>query len=220
MATFSERVAAARYALVGLLVLITIVLLAPIGLTFVTTQIDRYDLSKYTAQEVPYHRVALVFGAGVLPNGQPTPYLVNRVKTAADLYKAGRVKKILMSGDNSTRNHNEPLVMKNYAISLGVPAQDITIDAAGFNTYDTCYRAKHIFQLNDATLITQGYHLPRAMTTCAWLGVSTNGVPAYHASRDYTTSYIAREMLSNDKMVVQQILKPKPTVLGKTDPIQ
>ncbi len=112
------------------------------------------------------------------------------------------------------------MVMQNYVMRLGVPATDIVLDYAGFNTYDTCYRAKTIFGLHDATLITQGYHLPRAMTTCAGLGVATSGVVAQHPARDYTLSYLLRELVSTDKMVVQQILKPQPAVLGQMEPIE
>jgi len=106
--------------------------------------------------------------------------------------------------------------MQAYAKKLGVPDKDMVLDYAGFNTYDTCYRARAVFGVKDATLVSQGYHLPRAMTTCASLGVKNTGVIAVHPARDYTVAYIIREFLSTDKMVFQQIFKPQPTVLGKS----
>lgn len=192
----------------------------PLIYSFVSTQGNRYDLTKVSAAHIPSHYVALVFGAGVLPNGEPTPYLKNRVSTAAQLYKMHRVDILLMSGDNSSKHYNEPTVMKKYALTLGVPAKAIMLDYAGFNTYDSCYRAHAIFGLHDATLVTQGYHLPRAMVTCQGQGIQNTGVVATHPSRDFTVSYIIREFVSTDKMVVQNIFKPKPTVLGKPAPLK
>jgi vancomycin permeability regulator SanA len=163
--------------------------------------------------------VALVFGAGILQNGTPTPYLRYRVATAAKLYQAHRVSILLMSGDNSEASYNEPLSMKNYAMKLGVPAKAIVLDYAGFNTYDSCYRAQTIFGVRSATLVSQGYHLPRAMTTCRGLGIQNIGVIAEHPSRDYTVNYLAREILSTDKMVIQLIFRPHPTALGPRETI-
>jgi SanA protein len=88
--------------------------------------------------------VAIVFGAGLTRSGEPTPVLRDRVQTAADLYFAGKVEKLLMSGDNRTLDYNEPGAMRDYAIGLGVPEEDIILDYAGRRTYDTCYRARHI----------------------------------------------------------------------------
>lgn len=189
-------------------------LLVPIAYTFVSTRGERYDLSRQYAWDVPTHRVAIVFGAGIYPDGTPTPYLSNRIETAVQLYKMGRVQLILMSGDNSTTHHNEPIVMQHYAVKLGVPPSAIAVDYAGYDTYDTCYRAHYIFGLRDATLITQGYHLPRAITTCKRLGLDVTGVVALHPSRDFSVMYLVRELVSTDKMFVQLFLKTKPPVLG------
>jgi vancomycin permeability regulator SanA len=204
--------------MLSICVLLAVLVLGPLVYTFASTRGNRYDLENTKASNIPYHRVAIVFGAGILPNGQPTPYLKNRVQTAVDLYKAGRVKLLLMTGDNSTKNHNEPTVMKNYAVSLGVPAKAVKLDYAGFNTYDSCYRAHYIFGLDDATLVTQGYHLPRALVTCKGLGIKSTGVIALHPSRDFTINYLIREVLSTDKMAFQLTFKPHPTALGKPEP--
>lgn len=204
------------------LILVVIVMISaivlyvlPMAYTFVSTRGHRYDLDRVAASKVPYHEVAIVFGAGVQKDGTPTPYLRYRIETAARLYKAKRVSKLLMSADNSTQKYNEPVAMKNYAQKLGVPASAIVLDYAGFNTYDSCYRALAIFGLHEATLVTQGYHLPRAMTTCEGLGVKNVGVIAEHPARDFTVSYILREFLSTDKMIFQLVFKPHPTALGE-----
>jgi vancomycin permeability regulator SanA len=201
------------------IVLGAVMCVAPMAYTFKTTRGNRYDLDKASISQVPYHEVAIVFGAGVQKNGEPTPYLRHRIETAVKLYKAKRVSKLLMSADNSSKKYNEPSAMKRYAEKLGVPANAITLDYAGFNTYDSCYRAHAVFGLKEATLVSQGYHLPRAMTTCEGLGVKNTGVIAEDQSRDYTVNYILREFLSTDKMVIQQIFKPHPTVLGTPEQI-
>ncbi len=135
-------------------------------------------------EDVPHHHVAVVFGAGVR-NGLPTPMLYDRVASAVSLYKAGVVDKLLMSGDNRLTalgavsiDYNEPAVMRRTAMQLGVPDQDIVMDYAGRSTYDTCYRARDIFGLSDVVLVTQRFHLDRAILTCDALGISAVGYVA------------------------------------------
>lgn len=132
----------------------------------------------YTVADVPPERVAIVFGAGLWRDGSPTPVLRDRVATAAELYFTGKVEKILMSGDNQVITYNEPAAMRQYALELGVPAGAIVLDYAGRRTYDTCYRARDIFGLDAAILITQEFHLPRALYICNCLGVDSTGVEA------------------------------------------
>ncbi len=130
----------------------------------------------YPASTVPVRRVAIVFGAGLWRNGSPTPVLADRVTAAANLYLAGKVEKLLMSGDNRFVDHNEPEAMRRLAVSLGVPNEAIVLDYAGRRTYDSCYRAKVIFKVDQATLVTQAFHMPRAIYTCNRLGVDSVGV--------------------------------------------
>lgn len=129
-------------------------------------------------EAAPAGRVAIVFGAGLWRDGRPTPVLRDRVATAASLYFAGKVEKLLMSGDNRFDSYNEPAAMRDYAIELGVPDEAIVLDYAGQRTYDTCYRARDIFGIRQAILVTQAFHLPRALYTCNKLGVKAIGVPA------------------------------------------
>ena len=210
-----------RHIPVGLLTVIFIVLLivGPTIYAKVATSPARYDANIISLISVPKHDVAIIFGAGVLPNGQPTEYLRNRIITGVTLYKEGRVRKILMSGDNRTSHYNEPAAMARYAQMLGVPRKDIVEDYAGYNTYATCYRASVIFAISSATVITQGYHLPRAVMTCNHLGITTIGVAAKRQGRDSALMYIAREFISTDKAVIELMVKPVPAVLGGPEPI-
>jgi len=132
----------------------------------------------FTPDDVPTRRVAIVFGAGLWRNGTATPVLRDRVQTAANLYFAGKVEKLLMSGDNRFVEYNEPAVMRQVALSLGIPEAAIVVDFAGRRTYDTCYRAKAIFGVTEAILVTQAFHLPRAIYECSRLGVDSVGVNA------------------------------------------
>lgn len=131
----------------------------------------------HTVEGAPRVPVAIVFGAGLRRDGTPTPVLRDRVATAADLFFAGKVDRLLMSGDNRFEDYNEPGAMRDYALSLGVPAEAIVLDYAGRRTYDTCYRARDIFAVPAAILVTQGFHIPRALYTCHALGLPAVGVP-------------------------------------------
>jgi vancomycin permeability regulator SanA len=130
----------------------------------------------YTSSDVPARRVAIVFGAGLWRNGSPTPVLADRVTIAADLFLAGKVEKLLMSGDNRFVEYNEPEAMRQLALSLGVPDNAIVLDYAGRRSYDTCYRAKTIFKVDQAILVTQAFHMPRVIYLCNHLGVDSIGV--------------------------------------------
>jgi vancomycin permeability regulator SanA len=130
----------------------------------------------FSTGTVPARRVAIVFGAGLSRDGGPSPVLRDRVNSAAALYFSGRVEKLLMSGDNRFIYYNEPGAMKEYALELGVPEEAIVLDFAGRRTYDTCYRARQIFGVKEAVLVTQSFHLPRAIYTCNRLGVAAVGV--------------------------------------------
>ncbi len=130
----------------------------------------------YALEDVPQKAVAIVFGAGLSRDGSPTPILRDRVEMAAALYFRGKVKILLMSGDNRRVSYNEPAAMREYAIQLGVPESAIVLDYAGRRTYDTCYRAGAIFEVKDVVLVTQSFHMPRALLTCNLLGVQAVGV--------------------------------------------
>ena len=134
----------------------------------------------YDEPAAPARRAAIIFGAGLRRDGTPTAMLRDRVLTGAELYFSGKVEKLLMSGDNRFADYNEPESMRQFALSLGVPDSAIVLDYAGRRTYDTCYRAREIFGVESALLVTQGFHLPRAVFLCNMLGMDTLGVEAIH----------------------------------------
>ncbi|HRN66584.1 MAG TPA: ElyC/SanA/YdcF family protein [Promineifilum sp.] len=137
-----------------------------------------YQRSIYTRPEVPEGQTAVVFGAAVYANGRLSPVLRDRVDTAIALYKAGKVGHIILSGDNREADYDEPGAMMDYAVQQGVDSADITVDRAGHRTYDTCYRAGHVFDVKNAVLVTQEFHLPRALMTCEGLGIKSVGAVA------------------------------------------
>lgn len=176
----------------------------------------------FTVRNVPSDLVAIVFGAGLRYDGTPTPILQDRVDTAVQLYQNGKVSKLLMSGDNSFVDYNEPEAMRQYALSLGVPDQDITLDFAGRRTYDTCYRANAIFQVKSAILVTQGFHLPRALFLCNSLGVKSSGVVANNIDFRKISQFIwsTREFFATTQAVWDvYVAKPLP-ILGNPEPIK
>jgi len=140
-----------------------------------TTRYERLMYVHAEIEQVPQKSVAVVFGAGYWPSGALSMVLKDRLDAAIELYHAGQVQKLLFSGDNRVVDYNEPAKMLEYALTQDVPRDDIVLDYAGRRTYDTCYRARDIFQVHDAVLITQRYHLPRALNTCGALGIDTVG---------------------------------------------
>ena len=173
----------------------------------------------YQADSVPSSRAAIVFGAGLNSDGTPTTVLRDRVETAVQLYQKGIIEKILMSGDNRFLDYNEPGAMKAYAVQLGIPADDLILDYAGRRTYDTCYRAKDIFLLSDAILVTQDFHLPRALFTCNSLGLKAWGVSADMRSYRDSDFWNIREIPASLIAFIQvYITQPEP-VLGDQEPI-
>lgn len=176
---------------------------------------------QFQVNQSPSAPVAIVFGAGLSRDGQPSPVLRDRVATAAQLYFDGKVQKLLMSGDNRFLDYNEPGAMKRYALSLGIPEEDIVLDYAGRRTYDTCYRARYIFGVQQAILVTQQFHLPRAIFTCNNLGIEAVGVIA--DQRRYSQYahrfWRFREIPATAMAFVEVfIIRPLP-VLGEPEPI-
>jgi SanA protein len=153
------------------IILLGLVLLLP-NLITLALAIPRWQIVD-TASPRP---VAIVFGAGLNPDGSPMPALEDRILFAANLYKAGKVQILLMSGDRLSDAYDEPAAMLAYAVKLGVPEQAIILDNAGFRTYDTCYRAKNFFHVDSAILVTTDYHLPRVLFLCNSLGIDSIGI--------------------------------------------
>ncbi|MHB8877374.1 MAG: SanA/YdcF family protein [Myxococcaceae bacterium] len=167
------------------------------------------------APEAP---VALVFGAGLLGADQPSPVLAERLDMAIELYRAKRVKKLLVSGDNSERYHDETRAMKRYAVVKGVPAADVVGDFAGFSTYDSCYRAREIFGVRRAVLVTQDFHLPRALYIANGLGIDAWGVAADEGKPE-SGEYELRELWARPLALAMVLVGAEPRLLGPKEPI-
>lgn len=178
-----------------------------------------YSNQIHATETIEPARVAVVFGAAVYTDGRLSTVLRDRMDTAVALYQAGKVDKLLLSGDNRVDHYNEPGAMMNYAISQGVAAADIQPDYAGLRTYDTCYRARHIFQLEQAILVTQAFHLPRAIFTCQQLGVDVTGIEAdlrpYRGSRWYEF----RETIAMTRALWDVLRREPAPILGDTIPL-
>ena len=181
----------------------------------------RYAPSIYTPEEAPGARVALVLGARVYPSGRLSTMLRDRVDTAVALYQAGKVDKLVMSGSRGI-DYDEPGSMTARAVELGVPVADIQPDYGGLRTYDSCYRAKEIFLVEDAVIVTQQFHLPRALFLCESLGVRVTGVAA--DQRTYSARSIAwselREVPATFLALADIVRRAPPPILGEPTPIQ
>ncbi len=169
----------------------------------------------YSLKKFPKNDIGIIFGAGI--NGdQPSKYLKDRLDAGILLYKANRINKILLSGDNGRDEYDELTVMKNYCFNHGVDTTKIFIDYAGFDTYSTMYRAKHIFKIKKATLISQEYHLNRAIYIGRKLGIKSVGYSAnsgeYHGYK-YVTF---REYGSIFKSFFDVFRNREPRFLGNT----
>lgn len=161
----------------------------------------------------------LVLGCSVWADDQPSPMLKDRLDTAIALYKKGAAPKLLLSGDNSVPEYSEPDCMYRYALSQGVADEDIFLDFAGFSTYDSVYRAKDVFCAERMIIVTQKYHLYRALKIADALGIEARGVSS--DQREYAGRYYRelREVLARDKDLIKCILKPEPTFLGEKIPV-
>jgi vancomycin permeability regulator SanA len=189
-------------------------LVLPLGWMYVTSGRQRMS-----AATVPATPVGIVFGAGA-PQGRPSPMLIGRLDLGLRLYRSGTVRVLLVTGDNSRSHYNEPLVMRDYLVGRGMPRDRIVLDYAGFTTWDSCVRAKKIFGVDHAILITQRFHLPRALTLCRTVGIEAWGVG--DDSRPYapvatTLSYL-REVPAAVKAVYALVMRPDPRFLGPREP--
>ncbi|MCF0123203.1 MAG: YdcF family protein [Ruminiclostridium sp.] len=159
----------------------------------------------------------LVLGCGLRPDGSPTPMLSSRISRAAELYHAGWAGKLLLSGDNSRADYNEVAAMKEGILELGVPEEDIVQDFAGLSTYDSLYRARYIFGVKSVILVTQEYHLYRALYLAEALDLEAWGVPATPRNDAKQLVRDLREVLARDKDFFTAVLQPRARIMG--DPI-
>jgi vancomycin permeability regulator SanA len=170
-----------------------------------------------TTANAPHAPVAVVFGAG-LDDGRPSRYLAHRLDAAVRLYRAGRIRAVLVTGDNSRKDYDEPDAMRAYLTRHGVPGDRVVRDYAGFDTWDSCVRAKKIFGVDRAVLVSQGFHIRRAVALCEAAGVDAYGV-GVDDRHDVTWYYGGtREVFAAGKAVLDAVFRPAPQFLGPKEP--
>ncbi|MEN6418605.1 MAG: ElyC/SanA/YdcF family protein [Clostridiaceae bacterium] len=161
----------------------------------------------------------LVLGARVWDNGQPSGILKDRIRTGVALYEAGSSNRLLMSGDHGRDDYDEVNAMKTFAIGQGIPAENIFMDHAGFSTYESLYRARDIFQVKTVVIVSQQYHLYRALYIANHLGLTAYGVSCDTRQYNPYLLFDLRETLARCKDFVYSIFQPLPTYLGEQIPI-
>lgn len=178
-----------------------------------------YIVSVEQAQDITDVDCILVLGCGVLSDGRPTAMLRDRLNKSVELYDAGVSDRLLMSGDHGSAFYDEVNTMKNFAIDKDVPSSHIFMDHAGFSTYESMYRAKEIFCAKKVVIVTQKYHLYRAVYVARALGLDAYGVAA--AGDDYGGQFFrdVREILARNKDFFTSIIKPEPTYTGTAIPV-
>lgn len=202
--------------LIALLVVVLLVGLCVLGINlYVKSSVSDRIVTVEKAKDLNADCI-IVLGAGLRPDGNPTWMLEDRIKVGDELYKNHAAPKIIMSGDHGRESYDEVNAMKKYAKSEGVPSKDIFMDHAGFETYDTMYRARDVFGAKKVIIVTQKYHLYRAMYAAKKLGLDAYGVSA--TKRKYDNKQWIRDMrewLARVKIFGKCITKPKPKFLGK-----
>ncbi|UGT45106.1 YdcF family protein [Nocardia yamanashiensis] len=173
---------------------------------------------QFSVESAPSSDVAIVLGAEVYASGEPSPYLAARLDLGRRLLAAGKVKAILVTGDNGRHSYDEPTSMRDYLIRRGVPAEKIALDYAGFSTYESCARAHDIFGVRSATVLTQDFSLPRTIALCRAVGIETVGVGDDTQPHEGVYRKIwLRDQLACTKAVYAIVFKPAPTFLGRQE---
>jgi vancomycin permeability regulator SanA len=168
----------------------------------------RFRRDILSLQSAPAEPWGIVFGAGLAPGGEPSNVLAERLEVAADLWRAGRVRRLLLTG-NSDPYHDEIRSMRRYLTKGGVPEGAISSDLEGTSTFDSCWRARSVFGIQRAILVTQGFHLPRALYLARAAGMDTVGVAAGGQPR-WTAPYVWRELLARPLAVVDVLVHRTP----------
>lgn len=205
--------------IIGMIVILLIVFISLLGINFfVTATTSKRILTKKQARELENVDCILILGAGIWGQN-PSPMLEDRLLQGISLYQEGVSHKIIMSGDHGRDNYDEVNVMKRFAIEKNVKSEDIFMDHAGFSTYDSMYRAKDVFEAKKIVIVTQKYHMYRALYVAEQLGLEAYGVNS--DPQTYSGQFIRdiREVLARDKDWFKCIIKPEPTYLGDTIPV-
>ena len=206
---------AIKYIAIFLIIVIIIVFIINYYVKFSS---KKQIISEEEAEKLENVDCILILGAGIWGD-KPSPMLEDRLTQGISLYKNGVSNKIIMSGDHSKKDYDEVNVMKKFAIDEEVKSEDIFMDHAGFSTYESIYRAKEIFKAKKIVIVTQKYHLYRALYIANKLGIEAYGVSSDPRKYVGQTSRELREILARDKDFIKCIFKPQPTYLGETIPV-
>ena len=208
-----------RKVLIIIIILIILITAVVIGINvYVKTSTKKQILREEECSDLAEIDCIIILGAAAWGD-KPSPMLEDRILQGIQLYQNGVSKKIIMSGDHGKDNYDEVNIMKQFAIEKGIPSEDIFMDHAGFSTYDSIYRAKEVFRAKKIIIVTQKYHLYRALYIANSLGLEAYGVGS--DPREYVgkTNREVREILARDKDFVKCIFRPEPTFLGEPIPI-
>jgi SanA protein len=198
---------------------LSILLLAAAVAILVVPLVMQWIVAPYTyanTADVPSADVAIVLGASVF-QGQPSPILEARAQEAVDLYNTGKVHKILVTGDNGALSHDEVTPVRKFLLAAGVAPEDIFLDHAGFDTYSSMYRARDVFDASSVIIVTQAYHLPRALFVARMLGLSATGVVADDGA--VSVYEYLREIPASWKALIDLLIGRQPKYLGPHIPV-
>lgn len=193
-----------------------LIVLSATVLCFLLVRLFAYPFI-YTEETLPPMPTAIVLGASTMSNGTLSVVFRDRVTTAIALYKSGKVSTILITGDNGNKYYNEVTPAGEYMVANGVPREVIFLDYAGFDTYSSMYRARDIFNVKEAIIVTQSFHLSRAVFIARRLGIDAYGLGSDH--HQYRFKNDVREVVANVKAVLDVVLHRKPKYLGEEVPI-
>ena len=208
-----------RKVIIFLIIFVIVIVAIAFGINFyVKSSVKSQIITEKEAENLSDVDCILILGAGVWGD-KPSPMLEDRLLEGINLYNNNVSEKIIMSGDHGKEDYDEVNIMKEYAIQKGIPSENIFMDHAGFSTYESIYRAKEIFGAKKMVIVTQKYHLYRALYIANKLGVEAYGVNSDPRKYVGETSREIREILARDKDFVKCIFKPKPTYLGESIPV-
>ncbi len=205
----------------GIIVIVVLAVIAIIALGI--NLFVRLSTKKQIIKEDQYSNLSdvdciIILGAGIWGD-KPSPMLEDRLQEGIKLYQNNVSDKIIMSGDHGKKEYDEVNIMKNYVVERGIPSENIFMDHAGFSTYESIYRAKEIFQAKKIVIVTQKYHLYRALYIANRLGIEAYGVGSDPRQYVGATNREIREILARNKDFIKCIFKPKSTYLGDTIPV-
>ena len=204
-----------KYGIIG--IAITVVIILGINV-YVRVSTNKQIIKKNEYTELSDIDCIIILGAAIWGD-KPSPMLEDRLLEGINLYQNNVSDKIIMSGDHGRKEYDEVNIMKNYAIQKGIPSENIFMDHAGFSTYESIYRAKDIFEAKKVVIVTQKYHLYRALYIANQLGLEAYGVGSDPRQYVGATYREIREILARDKDFIKCIFKPRPTYLGDTIPV-